>query len=106
MALEWFNTKEVDAFAQWVIDDLRNRLPPASLGRYDAKTADRLHRMNEAVSGRARELAASRKLNIYKRGWLGNRLKWGLREAGYPGEFADAFAHELLKVITVTRPPA
>jgi hypothetical protein len=106
MALEWFNTEEVDAFASWVVQDLLQRLPPASLGVNDAKTAERLSRMNEVVSGRARELAATRKLNIYKRGRLGNRVRWGLREAGYPKEFADAVAYELLKVIIVTRPAA
>lgn len=106
MALEWFNTKEVDAFAQWVVEDLLKRMPPESLGRYDKKTADRLHRMNEAVSSRARELVAKHKLNVYKRGRLGNRVKWGLKEAGYPDAFADAFTYELLKVLSLTRSPA
>lgn len=107
MALDWFNTKEVDAFANWVVADLLKRLPPRSLGGdYDTKTADRLQRMNEAVSGRAWELAAKHKLNFYKRARLGSRVKWGLKEAGYPEPFVDAFTYELLKVVTVGRPPA
>ena len=65
--------------------------------------ADRIHRMNLAVSERARALAAQ-KLNFYKRARLGNRINWALKEAGYPDAFADAFTHELMVVLTVAAP--
>jgi hypothetical protein len=102
--LDWFNTRVVDDFADWVVADLHKRLPPKSLGRYDQKMADRIHRMNIAVSERARALAAAQKLNFYKRARLGNRIKWALKEAGYPDAFADAFTHELMVVLSVAAP--
>jgi len=101
--LSWFDTKEVDAFAQWVIDELRNRLSPESLERpdRDRKMGDRVHRMTEAISDRAREMAKKHQFNFYKRARLGNRVKWALKEAGYPEEFVTAFTTELITLVTV-----
>ena len=101
--LSWFDTKEVDAFAQWVIDELRRRLSPDSLERpdRDRKMGDRVHRMTEAISDRAREMARSHQFNFYKRARLGNRVKWALKEAGYPEEFVTAFTTELITLVTV-----
>jgi hypothetical protein len=99
--LGWFETNEVDAFAQEVIGELVKRLPPTSLEAPDHKTGDRVHRMTEALSGRVREFARARKPNLFKRARLGNRVKWGMREAGYAEEFVAAFTGELLILITV-----
>jgi hypothetical protein len=97
----WFDTKDVDAFAQWVVDDLLERLPPASLGRADRKTSERVHRMSEAISGRVREFASGKKPNLYQRAHLGNRVKWALRETGYPDDFVATFVTELMTLVTV-----
>lgn len=105
--LGWFDTKEVDAFAQWVVDELLGRLAPASLEEPDRKMGDRVHRMTEAISGRAREFAIAQKPNFYKRAHLGNRVKWALKEAGYPAQFVAAFTTELITLVTVAgRAPA
>lgn len=99
----WFDTKEVDVFAQWVVDDLVRRMPPASLGRADRKFGERVQRMTEAISARAREFALAQRPNFYKRATLGNRVKWALKEAGYPEEFIAAFTTELITLVTVAR---
>ena len=99
--LGWFDTKEVDAFAQSVVDELVKRLPPASLERPDRKATDRVHRMTEALSDRVRDFARAAKPNFYKRARLGSRVKWGMREAGYAEEFVAAFTGELLILVTV-----
>jgi hypothetical protein len=39
--------------------------------------------------------------NVYKRARLGNRVKWALKEAGYPQAFADTFTYELVRVVTL-----
>ena len=99
--MKWFDTKEVDSFAQWVVSELVQRLPPASLGPDERKLADRIRRMNEFISARASALASERRLNFYKRARLANQVKWGLKDAGYPAGFADTFTYELATLITV-----
>ena len=102
MTMGWFDTSEVDAFAKWVVNEVVQRMPPDSLGTADKKLADRIHRMNEYVSGRAVTMAAEMRPNFYKRARLANQVKWGLREAGYTKTFADTFTYELATLITVT----
>ena len=100
--MKWFDTKEMDVFARWVVNEVVQRMPPTSLGTADKKLADRIHRMNEFVSARAVALASEHRPNFYKRARLANQVKWGLREAGYDKSFADTFTYELATLITVS----
>jgi hypothetical protein len=97
--LGWFDSKEVDAFADGVVADLVKRVPPAVV---DAKkTAERLKRTNDMIFARADSFARSKHLNVYKKARLGNRVKWALKEAGYPKEFVDALTYELVTVVAL-----
>jgi hypothetical protein len=100
--MKWFDTKEVDSFAQWVVTELLQRLPPASLEGDERKLHERIARMNDFISGRATSFAVEQRPNFYKRARLANRVKWALQEAGYPSAFANTFTYELATLITVT----
>src|ERR1041384_3075816 len=100
--MKWFDTKEVDSFAQWVVMELTQRLPPATLETDDRKLPDPIRRMNEFISGRAHTFATEQPPNFYKRARRANKVKWGMREAGYTAKFADTFSYELATLITVT----
>lgn len=100
--MKFFETKEVDSFAQWVVSELQQRLPPAALETDDHKLPDRIRRMNDFISGRATNFAIEQRPNFYKRARLANKVKWGMREAGYTAKFADTFSYELATLITVT----
>jgi hypothetical protein len=97
----WFNTKEVDAFADGVVADLSKRVPPSAIESPAKKTAERLFRTNDMIFTRAESFARSTRPNFYQRAHLGNRVKWALKESGYPGEFIDALTFELVRVITL-----
>ena len=75
---DWFNTKEVDAVADEIVADLAKRLPPTP-GPHTRKTADRLRKTHDVIFARLEQFARSRKLNIYKKARLGNRVRWALR---------------------------
>jgi hypothetical protein len=99
--LDWFNCKEVDEFADGVVADLVKRVPPSAIEVPAKKTAQRLRTTNDMIFARADAFARSRRLNLYKKAHLGNRVKWALREAGYPEEFVDALTYELVTVVTL-----
>jgi hypothetical protein len=101
MALGWFDTSVVDAFAQAVMDELTRRLPPALLEESGRKSADRLHRMTEVLSQRIREFGRAQRPNTFKRARLGSRIKEAMKEAGYPAAFIDAFVYEVMTLVTV-----
>ena len=96
----WFNTRDVDEVADAIVADLVKRLPPAP-GPHTRKTADRLRKTHDVIFARLEQFAGSRKLSIYKKARLGNRVRWALREAGYAPEFTDALSYELVTVATL-----
>jgi len=100
MFASWLNTKEVDEVADAIVADLVKRLPP-SPGPHTRKTVERLKRTQDVVFARLEQFARSQKLNIYKKARLANRVRWGLREAGYAPEFTDALSYELATVATL-----
>ena len=105
MVLGWFDTAEVDRFAASVVEEVTRRLPPAQIGDASKKARERISRMTDVLSDRVRAFAQSQRLNIYKRARLGNRVKWQLKDAGYPKAFVDAFTYELVTLLSVTRRP-
>lgn len=97
----WFDFREVDAFADGVVADLLKRSPPAGLHMPAKKAAERMRRGEDVIFARAASFARERRPSFYKKARLGNRVRWALREAGYPEEFADALSEELVAVVTL-----
>lgn len=98
---QWFNAKEVDEFADSIVADLLKRYPPTGLDAEPKKAANRLRKTHDAIFSRVETFARSGNLNLYRKARLGNRVKWALKEAGYPREFVDTFTHELVTVVSV-----
>lgn len=101
MIFKWFDTKEVDALADRMVRAFAERLPAADYGQRGKKAELRLREAHEALLKEAREFAGSRRLNIYQKSRLANRVKWALREAGYPKPLADELAYELAAAVTL-----
>ena len=99
--LKWLRTKEIDALADNVVAELTQRVPLNALRKEGAKADKRFSRMNDVISDQARAFGRSHRPNIYQRARLGNRVKWALRDAGYPDPFVDAFVIELITLVTV-----
>jgi hypothetical protein len=99
--LAWFDCTKIDAFADEAVADLVKRSPPASLQMPARKAAERLRRMSDVIFARAQTFARAERPNFYKKARLANRVRWGLKEAGYPAEFAAALSEELVSVITL-----
>src|SRR5579859_4703434 len=99
--LNWFNTQEVDKFADWLAAEIIKRYPPDGLDTDSKKSSQRLKRVLDSLFQRIEAFAAENVLNIYQRARLGNRVKWAMREAGYPLAFSESFTHEVVTVITV-----
>jgi hypothetical protein len=97
----WFDFSAVDAFADGVVADLVKRSPPAGLTMPAKKAAERLRRGQDVIFAQAETFARAKRPSFYKKARLGNRVRWGLREAGYPAEFADVLSEELVAVITL-----
>jgi hypothetical protein len=91
--LGWLKTSEVDALADAVVGDLTQRVPLNALRKEGDKADKRFTRV--------RAFGHTQRPNIYQRARLGNRVKWALKDAGYPEPFVDAFVTELVTLVTV-----
>ncbi|MEO8165405.1 MAG: hypothetical protein ABI619_08410 [Betaproteobacteria bacterium] len=100
MMWSWFDSKEVDAFADWLSAEIIKRYPPAGMDKDPKKAAQRLQKVHASLFARVEAFAKANKLNIYKRARLGNRVKWAMRDAGYPLPFSESFTHEVVTVIS------
>lgn len=90
--MAWFgmvDTKDVEAFASTLADDLGRRFPPASEKRTDPGAKNQLGVILEGLSKRAERFRDEKKLGIYKKAKLGNVFKWRLKELGYSEAFID-----------------
>jgi hypothetical protein len=98
---DWFNCKEVDEFADSIVADLMKRIPPEGVELPGKKAAEKLRRTHDVIFRRVEIFARAQKLNLYKKAHMGNRFKWALKEAGYPGGFIDTLTYELVTVVTL-----
>jgi|SoimicMinimDraft_17_1059745.scaffolds.fasta_scaffold86738_2 hypothetical protein len=99
---DWFDCREIDELIDSIVADLVKRFPPAGLDDTPVeKAAKRLKGVHNTAFNRVDAFARSHRLNLYKKAHLGNRLKWSLRDAGYPDAFADALTSEFVTVVTV-----
>ena len=95
MVLKWFDTAQVDAFADAMVKLFLAKFPPTEFASPGKKQEERFRKLHATL---ARELAGFRKkndLNIYKKARLANRIRWALKEAGYPETFIAELAYEL-----------
>lgn len=99
--LGWFDTREVDEFADSVVAELLRRFPPSGVDLSTKKAVERVTKNVDSLMRQVAEFARGHRLNVYKKARFGNRVKWALKEARYPDLFVDVMTHELVTQVTV-----
>lgn len=98
--LKWFDTRESEEFARSLSKDILAKIPPASLSNYKRGDARKHAKSLQSLHDRIEKFRQGARLNIYKTAKLGNTLKWELKEAGYPDEFADQITKDVVVRLT------
>ena len=93
--LGWFRTKELDEFADTLVAELLERVPPRGM-QPGAKGFQRATRAFGSAFARIDAFAQSQRLNVYKKAHFANRMRWALKEKGYPADFVATMTQELL----------
>jgi hypothetical protein len=102
MLFKWFSTQEVDTFADSIIADLCERFPPRGADASSQKAAEKAMKTLDRVYVSIAGFAARARPNLYQKARFGNRIKWALRDAGYPEPFIDVATHELVKHLALS----
>lgn len=93
--LKWFDAAEAEKQADQAIEEVERLVPHAALtGGVDVrkKQIQKLDRM--ISSHRSRYTSAD--YNIYQKAKFANRVKWRLRDGGYPNDFIDSLVRLLI----------
>jgi hypothetical protein len=92
----WFDTRELDAFADALVADLSQRFPPPPESIERRMQFEELRRTFGATFQRIDEYASAHRLNVYKKARFANRIRWALRDAGYRADFVRAMTREVV----------
>ena len=93
--LDAFNSKEVDDFADSIVAELREHHPPRTESAGGAKEVARLRKAFSRVFARIDSFARLHRLNLYTKARLANRVRWGLKDAGYREDFIATATQEV-----------
>ena len=96
MLLSWFSRKHIDEFADSIIAELLQRFPQSGLDLSSTKSAEKALKTLDRIFSRISAFAAKRRPNLYQKACFGNRIKWALKEAGYPAPFVEAATQKLM----------
>src|SRR5213079_2162092 len=105
MLLDWFSRKHVDAFADSIIAELLQRFPQSGADLSSEKSVEKAMKTLDRIFARIGAFAAERRPNLYQKACFGNRIKWALKEAGYPAPFVEVCTHEFITQMTLRSAP-
>ena len=88
----FFNTADVDQYADWVVAEVKRSLPPAGT----KNVAERAEKLNVSIAKKTAEFAKSTKLNLYKKARLAARVREGMIALGYGETFVKSFSLDLI----------
>lgn len=97
---KYFDTSEVDKFADWVVEEVKRALP-ASLDPTLTDVQKKVDRLDKRIGEQATTFAKDSKLNLYKKARLASRLQEGMTSHGYPKPFIRTFSLEVVRRVTV-----
>ena len=91
------SSKEVDAFARDLAEDLAKRYPPALDQKSGTSLSEkRIARILEDICNKALAFKNAHKLGVYKKARLGNTFRWELEERGYSRMFIETATEALV----------
>ena len=98
MIREWFDTRDVVAFAREIARDL-NRMHPTGNDARNPNPTKKDRKKLDSIILRTRTFAQQRDLNVYKKAKLLNTIKWELRDAGQDPALIDEIIASLTPLL-------
>jgi hypothetical protein len=92
---KFFDTSEVDKYADLVMSEVRRALP-AGYDHNIKKPSDATNTLDQRLNRQVQSFAPTAKLNIYKKAHLAARIREALQKEGYPDKFVQSFSLDLL----------
>ena len=99
----FFDTKAVDEYADWVVDEVKRTLP-ASFDPTLRDVQGKVDRLDRRLAERTTSFTNASNLNIYQKARLASRVREQMSAYGYPKPFVQTFSIDIVKrVMTAAR---
>ncbi len=93
---KWFDAGPAEAQADQAVADIRGLVAKDDLvNDGGASRKKNIAKLDKTIE-RHRRLAATAGYNVYQKAKFANRIKWALRDAGYPDDFIDSVVRLLI----------
>ncbi len=92
---KWFDAGAAETQADQAVADVQRLVPKDDLAGDGNARKRHIAKLDQTIT-RHRTQASAARYNIYQKAKFANRIKWGLRDAGYPHEFIDSVVRLLI----------
>jgi hypothetical protein len=95
MLFKWLDVAEATKHADSVVEDIERLVPHAQFTGGDDARKKQMQKLDPTIEKHRRQCASAR-YNIYQKAKFANRVKWSLRDRGYPDSFVDSVIRLLI----------
>jgi len=103
MLKRFFDTAEVDSFADEIVGEVKRALPLNAKPKVARKVGARANRLDALVTKKVAEFVKATKLNVYKKARLAARIRDEMTSLGYSERFVKSFSLDLIARIERSR---
>jgi hypothetical protein len=96
----YFDTRAVDEYADWVVDEVKRTLP-AGFDPGLKNVSGKVDRLDRRLAERTESFLKTAKLNLYQKARLASRVREGMSAFGYPKPFVQTFSMDIVKRVMV-----
>ena len=93
--LKWFDAAAAEAQADQAVAEVERIVPKDELAAAGGGRKKQILKLDQTIDRHRREASAAG-YNIYTKAKFANRVKWKLRDAGYPDDFIDSVVRLLI----------
>lgn len=93
--ISWFDAGAAESQADQAVAEIERLVSKDELSGDEGARKKQIARLDQTID-RHRRQAATAGYNIYKKAKFANRVKWGLRDKGYPDSFIDSVVRLLI----------
>jgi hypothetical protein len=93
--LKWLDSTAAAKQADDAVAEVEQLVPQSELAGWTDKRSKQMQKLERTINKHRRQYASSG-YNIYQKAKFANRVKWSLRDKGYPNDFIDSLVRLLI----------
>jgi hypothetical protein len=93
--LKWLDSTAAAKQADDAVVEIEQLVPQSELSGWTEKRSKQMQKLERTINKHRRQYSGAG-YNIYQKAKFANRVKWSLRDKGYPNDFIDSLVRLLI----------